>query len=771
MENKDIIKIIDEKNLFYLTLDQMANKLSKKIGLSLDDTKFKVKELLENGDLMFDENHRLFLTCKRGYIKCKISANKKGYAFAEIIDNPNNVSDIFIPKNYLNGALDEDLVLVQINNRQEDGLADGEVISVLKHNTEYIVGEFVVNSSKCFVQPDDEKFPIVKINRADRMGAVNGDKVVARVIFDSNVAERRGVICECLGKAGTVSAEELSIIRSYKLRHEFSDEVMKETEKIKPTVDDNDKKGRVDFTKSRIITIDGEDSRDFDDAISVERRKDGGYIVGIHIADVTHYVTEGGAIDSEAFLRGNSAYFPDLVIPMLPEKLSNGICSLREGEDRLTLSVIAELDKDAKVLSSKIVEGVIRSCHRMTYTKIQAMLNGNEEVIENYKDIYEDVLIYQEISKKLKQLRRARGEIRMDIPEAKVYEKGNGEIDHIEKEIQDESHELIESLMILANEIVAEKFFSKKLPFVYRVHEKPEASKVTKLVDVFAGLGINAKIDADNPSCYDYQKLSELLEKDDRKYTLMKILLRSMMKACYSDKCLGHFGIASTFYCHFTSPIRRYPDLTIHRIIKASLKKTASKNIHLNYDALVGKVSTQASLTERRADEAERAVDDYKKALYMQQHLGEVYTGIISGVHDFGVFVELDNTIEGLIKFEYMPVDRYDYDEKSQTLVGGKHTFRLGDKIDVICVNANTRLRQIDFDIAERLNHASIEEILAMRNNSFGKKQHRKTTTKPKPTTSHKKVKYKKNDDRFSSRRREKSKTKKIKQSRMKVKF
>lgn len=715
MENKEILKIIQDNGLIYLTFEQTTKNLMSLAKISKIEASDAIKFLIEDGELMYDNNKRLFLTKQRGYIKCKICANKKGYAFAQILDNPTNRQDIFIPKDFINGALDEDIVLVRVFNSFE-GSEEGEVMSVLRRTNEYIVGEMKLITKKYFCVPDDEKFPMLRINSADKLGAVEGDKVVAKIIFDSDGEQLRGVVIECLGKAGTVPAEEMAIIRSFKVRDKFSETVLNEASTIPEEVSEKDKKDRLDLTLYRTITIDGEDSRDFDDAISVEKLKEG-YRLGVHIADVSHYVKKGSAIDEEAYLRGNSVYFPDLVIPMLPERLSNGICSLREGVERLTLSVIIDFDKDCKVVKSKIANSVIKSNHRMTYTKVQKMLEGDAETIEQYKDIYDDILLYAEISKKLKKLRHDRGEIRLDIPEPKVYENDLREIDRIEKHIQDESHEMIESLMIIANEVVAETFFAKKIPFVYRVHEKPETSRVEKLVDVCAGLGIHAKFDTEDISTYDYQKLTEQIEDDPRKWTLMKIILRSMMKACYQEKCLGHFGIASTFYCHFTSPIRRYPDLLIHRIIKSYLDGKKAKDLHLEFDAVVGTTSMQSSLTEKRADEVERAVDDYKKALYMKNHMGEKYIGTISGVHEFGIFVELENTIEGLIRFEYLPVDAYEYDDRAQILKGEKHCYKLGDQLEVICVNANTKLRQIDFELAERLNNASIEEIIAIRNN------------------------------------------------------
>lgn len=734
MDTKIIIDCIQEKSLQYLTYENMVKKLASILDISKKEIRLALDKMLEDGELRFDENNRLYITSQRGYIKCKILANKKGYAFAEIIDNKDGESDIFIPKDMMKGALDGDIVLVDVTNNINKNL-EGRVVDILEHTTEYIVGELELRAGKTYLIPDDEKFPIVRINAADRLGAVVGDKVVARILFE-HTEFLRGVVTECLGKAGTVSAEQMAIIRSFKIRDIFPDNVLNEANNIPSEVRAKDKKDRLDLTNLRTITIDGEDSRDFDDAISVEKTKTG-YTVGVHIADVSNYVLKGSALDSEAHLRGNSVYFPDQVIPMLPEKLSNGICSLREGVERLTLSVIIELDKDCKVKKSSIANSFIVSKHRMTYTKVQKMLEGDKTVIDEYKDIYQDILLYAEINKKLKALRFARGEIRLAIPEAKVYQNADGTIDRIEKEIQDESHELIESLMILANEVVAETFFVKKLPFVYRIHEKPDTAKVTKLVEQFKGLGVFADINVEEPSVFDYQKLAKDIEGDAREDTLMKLILRSMMKACYSEKCLGHFGIASTFYCHFTSPIRRYPDLLIHRIIKEYLKGKEQKALCLEFNEAVQTASVQSSLTEKRADDVERAVDDYKKALYMQQHLGEKFVGTISGVHEFGIFVELDNTIEGLIRFEYLPVDSYDYDEKSQILQGHKHCYKLGDKVEVICVNANTKLRQIDFDLAERLNNATLQDLIDMRNNNFSSKskikQENKKTKKEKP--------------------------------------
>ena len=727
----DILKIINDNKLVYLTFDELAKELSLITLKDRPTTKLMIKELLESGDLLFDFNQHIYIPASRGYIKCVVRGNQKGFLFAERLDGAGH--DIFIPRHATLNAVNSDIVWVRINQTIDNYNPEGEVVHIIKRNTEYVVGTLQVSKNGIVVDCDDDKFPNIKIFKPDLMGANNGDKVVAKIVFDDLNQTMHGVITEVLGKAGSVSAEQLSIIRSYKVKDKFEDNTLKEASKIKQNITPKDLEGREDFKDLRTITIDGEDSRDFDDAISVERIEKGGYRLGVHIADVSHYVKEGSALDDEAFIRGTSVYFPDLVIPMLPEQLSNGICSLREGVERLTLSVLIDLDKDCNILNSRISEGVIISKHRMTYTAVQKIIDGDKELIEQYGDVANDILDYVEISKKLKEKRFARGEIRFDIPEPQIFENEDGTIAKIEKRPIDESHQLIESLMILANEVVAKTYFSKKYPFVYRVHEKPETERVETLIEVLKALHINVSINTKDIKPYDFQKILNDMGDDTRKDTINKIILRTMMKARYAPECLGHFGIASTFYCHFTSPIRRYPDLMIHRIIKASLKGQKAKESRIHFEEIVAKACEQASLTEKRADEVEREVDDYKKALYMKQYLGEVFDGIVSGVQEFGIFVELDNTIEGMIKFENLPIDNYDYDAKAMQLSGSKHIYRLGDKVQVMVVASNTHTRRIEFELADRVKPSSLEEIAKQKDKSNKEKMGRSKKSTPTP--------------------------------------
>ena len=693
----DILKIIREKKLIYLTIDKLSQQLATILNENKLELKQQIVSLIHDGTLFLDENKKVSISADKGYFKAKLTLNKKGYGFARV----EGYNDFFIPAYAINGAFDGDDCLVEITNQKTPEDIEGRVVSFLKRNTTHIVGTYIVGKSKNVVFPDDERLPQIRIFKNDALNANNNEKVWVEIDMDTiSDSSMRGKIIEVLGQANTPKAEQLSIIRSYNLKERFDEKTLQDAKKINQNIEISNFKNRQDFTKQKVITIDGEDARDFDDAISVERQENGGYKLYVHIADVSNYVVENSALDKEAYFRGTSVYFPNQVIPMLPKELSNGICSLSEGQNRLVLTVIIDLDKDCNVLSSKIVEGIIKSAHRMTYTEIKNILLGDALLIEKYQDVYDDILAYQEISQKLLKIRKTRGEIRMNLPEPFILENEAGEIVSIEKRFQDEAHEIIESLMILTNECVAKKFYDLGIPFVYRIHEKPDEEKVSRLSNILTNMGISNQLLIDGDKPITYQKLLERLKGTSKETTLTKMVLRSMMKAKYSPNCLGHFGLASEYYCHFTSPIRRYPDLLIHRIIKGYINGVPKNDLVLKFKNFVAKASDQSSETERVADEAEREVDDYKKALYMTKFLGQEFTGTVSGVQEFGIFVELDNSVEGLIRLESLPQDEYVYDDLSLTLKGKNYTFTIGDELNVIVANANTRLRQVDFDLA-----------------------------------------------------------------------
>lgn len=693
----DLVNLIRREKLSYYSLETLVKKLKKLTNEADIDLKNEINALIETGVLFLDENNKISISADRGYLTAVVSVNKKGYGFAKVENYP----DFFIPAFAINGAFDGDLCLVEITNTNAEQDIEARVVKVLKRNTTHVVGTFISGKSKDVVFPDDVRLPQIRIYKGDALNAQNNQKVWVELDINSigtNIAH--GKIVEILGKANQPKAEQLSIIRSFNLQDKFDQKTLTEAKNINQTVDLRKYKKRADYTKQRVITIDGEDARDFDDALAVEKWGNG-YKLYVHIADVSQYVTENCALDKTAFERGTSVYFSNQVIPMLPKELSNGICSLNEGVDRLTLTVEIVLDENVHVLESSVHEGVICSSHRMTYTEVMGIINGDNLLKEKYSDVYDDILAYQQISAKLKIQREARGEIRFNLPEPYILENDAGEIVSIEKRMQDEAHEVIESLMILANECVAKQFFDIKLPFIYRVHEKPDADKLLRITNILNNFGVANSLDKEGDKPMAFQQITKKILGMPGETTMMKLLLRSMMKARYAPECLGHFGLASEFYCHFTSPIRRYPDLMIHRIIKQYLNGVPLDELKRKYPPIVARASEQASATEKNADQAEREVDDYKKALYMHKFLGEQFTGTISGVQEFGIFVELENGVEGLVRAEDLPMDNYVYDDMNLSLKGETHTYTIGDKIDIIVANTNTQLRQIDFTLAD----------------------------------------------------------------------
>ena len=692
----NLIELIREHKLIYLTLDNLSKKLSQITKEAQIDLKLQINDLIKDGVLFLGDDKKISISADRGFYKAKMVLNKKGYGFAQVDGYP----DFFIPAFAINGAFDNDDCLVEITNRKSDEEIEGRVVRILSRNTTHVVGTFVEGKNKNVVFPDDEKLPQIRVFKNDCGNAKNNDKVWVEI--DLNTIETntmRGRVIEVLGKANTPKAEQISIIRSFNLVEEFEPEVLAAARAISQKVDLRNFKKRENFTEQRVITIDGEDARDFDDAIAVERLENGGYKLYVHIADVSNYVVENSPLDKCAFKRGTSVYFPNMVIPMLPKEISNGICSLSEGVNRLVLSVVMELDANCNIKSSRIVEGVIKSTHRMTYTEVQNILAGDEFLIEKYADVHDDILCYKEIRDKLSLQKKARGEIRMNLPEPFILENSQGEIISIENRIQDESHEIIEALMVLTNEVVAKTFFDLALPFVYRVHEKPDEMKATNLAQLLQNMGVPNEIAKEYEKPMTFQKAIEKIAGTPKERTLTKLILRSMMKARYAPQCLGHFGLASEFYCHFTSPIRRYPDLMIHRIIKQYINGVPKTDLKVKYTPIVERASEQSSVTEKNADEAEREVDDYKKCVYMSKFLGEKFTGTISGVQEFGIFVELENGIEGLVKLDYLPQDEYIYDDMALTLHGSHNHFTIGDEVQIVVAAANTRLRQIDFEL------------------------------------------------------------------------
>ena len=554
-----------------------------------------------------------------------------------------------------------------------------------------------------FVIPDDRKITrdiFVPVERS--MGAMDGHKVVVELTDPgSGIKSPEGRIIEILGHENDPGVDVLSIIRGYDLPVEFPEKVLKQAERIPDAVEDTDITGRLDLRDLMMVTIDSEEAKDLDDAVSLYKEGDE-YVLGVHIADVTHYVREDSALDKEALKRGTSVYLADRVIPMLPHRLSNGICSLNGGVDRLTLSCIMTFNREGELTGHEIAESVIRTNARMTYTAVNGIIEKKDEkLMKEYGELVPMFLLMDEFAGILRERRRKRGAIDFDLPETKIVVDDKGEPVEIMPYERNSATKLIEEFMLAANETVAEHFFRKELPFVYRIHEDPETEKIEKLAAYIRNFGFDIKVKNDKVHPKEIQKLLKKTEGTPQEALVARLALRSMQRAKYSTSCLGHFGLASKYYCHFTSPIRRYPDLQIHRIIKECLHGKLKTSRAEHYHKILPEVAMRSSSRERLAEEVERETDKLKKAQYMSRHIGEEFSGVISGVTEWGIYVELPNTVEGLVHISKLSDDYFTYDEDVCELIG-KRTGRryvLGQKVDVRVSGVDMGIRAVDFDI------------------------------------------------------------------------
>ena len=700
---KVVDKLILNKSITFADLSSFVKtkepikQVSKKPYNKLGKKYYKENTDFENNVLQAYEILNRKDSKKKVYkIQGTIQSTSKGYAF--LIPSDPNFEDVFIAQKDLKGAVNNDVVVVEarlMGKRRPEG----KVLQVIERGNEFVIGKISINKSGAYVTPDDVKFgkdifvPLSKIN-----GATNGYKVVVKVErYYNNKKMPDGIVSEVLGEPNELETEVKAIIRSYNLYETFPKKVSEVAKTIPTEINKKKYPNRLDLTKELIFTIDGEDTRDIDDAISLTQKDNGHMVLGVHIADVGEYVPRNSIIDKEAFKRGTSVYFPNLVLPMLPRELSNGICSLNEGVDRLALSVFIEYDENFKKVDTKITESIINSKKRFTYTEVYAILSGDETAIKNNKPFVDTLNKMNELAHALMDERKKAGYIEFDIPEVKVTLDLLGDVLKVQPRENNDSHKLIEAFMVAANEVVSEFFSKNKIPFVYRIHETPDEEKMQKFVKFIQELGVTTTLNPAKTTPLDVQYLLRQVKDSDYSYVVNRICLRSMRKAKYSPDCLGHFGLALKYYSHFTSPIRRYPDLTIHRIIKDYLRKNLNGSALAELKGFVLASSVNSSEREVNAEKVERDVDDLYKVMYMRNHLGEEYDGIISGVTGFGVFVELDNTVEGLLRVEDLPQDRYEFDEERYLLVGTHNKFTIGDKVRVKCVGANILNREIDF--------------------------------------------------------------------------
>lgn len=665
----------------------------------------KTLKTMEKEGLIFRTKKDKFALPERlGLITGKLQAHAKGFGF--LIPEIEGEKDVFIPSSFINGAMNGDRILVQITREDKNGKKrEGEVIQILERANTKIIGVYEDSKNFGFVIAEDTRISQdIFISKKDRNGAKDGDVVVVEVTkWPEKRRSPEGVVKEVLGQKGDKGLDILTIIKKYGLPEEFPPKVQAFAAGIDEEIPLKEYKRRKDLRDVRMVTIDGEDAKDLDDAVSIERLDNGRYRLGVHIADVSHYVREKNPLDKEALKRGTSVYLIDRVIPMLPKKLSNGICSLNPKVDRLTLSCIMIIDGSGKVLDHEIVESVIRTNERMTYTDVTKILRDNDpELSKRYDYLLDDFKAMEELCNILYKKRTKRGAIDFEFEESKIILNEFGKPIDIKPYEREIANRIIEEFMLVCNETVAEHMFWSHLPFVYRIHEDPDEEKLEKFREFIYNLGYIVKWNGEVKP----RNLQEILEKVKGKKeetVVSTLLLRSMMRAKYSPECVGHFGLAAKYYCHFTSPIRRYPDLQIHRIIKEFINGKIDDDRSKKLTDLVDYAARQSSERENIATEAEREVDDLKKAEYMLDRIGEEFEGIVSSVTSFGMFVELPNTIEGLIHITALDDDYYIYDENHLCLMGErtKKIYRLGDFVKVRCSKVDIPNREIYFDMVE----------------------------------------------------------------------
>ena len=673
-----------------------------------------LKTMEKEGLIIRTKKDKFALPERLGLVTGTLQAHAKGFGF--LIPEKEGEKDVFIPSSFINGAMNGDKILVQITKEDKNGKKrEGEVVQILERGTTKIIGVYEDSRNFGFVVAEDTRInQDIFISKKDRNGAKDGDVVVVKVTkWPEKRRSPEGVVVEVLGQKGDKGLDILTIIKKFGLPEEFPDKVLSYAGNIEEEIDPKEYNRRTDLRDVTMVTIDGEDAKDLDDAVSLEKLSNGRYKLGVHIADVSHYVREKNPLDKEALKRGTSVYLIDRVIPMLPKKLSNGICSLNPKVDRLALSCFMIIDNNGKVLDSEIMESVIRTNERMTYTDVTKILRDNDEsLIDRYKDLVPMFKEMEELCNILNKKRLKRGAIDFDFEESKITLNDLGKPIDIKPYEREIANRIIEEFMLVCNETIAETMYWANLPFVYRIHEEPDEEKLQKLKEFVFNLGYVIKWNGDVKP----RNLQEILEKIKGKKeetVISTLLLRSMMQARYSPECTGHFGLAAQYYCHFTSPIRRYPDLQIHRIIKEYLNGKLDEKRIKKLTTLVDYASKQSSETERIAQQAEREVDDLKKAEYMLDRLGEEFEGIVSSVTSFGMFVELPSTIEGLVHITALDDDYYVYNEDHLCLIGErtKKVYRLGDSVKVKCSKIDIPNREIFFDLVE--DEYSREEIKA----------------------------------------------------------
>ncbi|EIJ80612.1 ribonuclease R [Bacillus methanolicus PB1] len=684
-----------------------VQELEQAFGIE-DSTTFKefVKALVimeEKGLVVRTRSNRYGLPEKMNLIRGKLTGHAKGFAF--VIPEEPGMDDIFIPPNETNNAMHGDTVLVRISTESSGQRREGTVVRVIERGTQQIVGTYSESNHFGFVIPDDKKFASdIFIPKSASKGAVEGHKVVVKLTtYPEGRKSAEGEVIKILGHKNDPGVDILSVIHKYGLPLSFPEEVLQQANETPDTINESEIANRRDLRDEMIVTIDGVDAKDLDDAVTVTKLENGNYKLGVHIADVSYYVREGTPIDREAGERGTSVYLVDRVIPMIPHRLSNGICSLNPKVDRLTLSCIMEINADGEVVNHEIFQSVIKTTERMTYHDVNKILvDKDEELRQRYEPLVPMFEMMEELASILRNKRMKRGAIDFDFKEAKVIVDEEGKPTDVVIRERSVAERLIEEFMLAANETVAEHFHWLDVPFIYRIHEDPKEDKLRRFFEFITNFGYIVKGTANHVHPRALQEIIEEVQGKPEEMVVSTVMLRSMQQAKYKPENLGHFGLSTDFYTHFTSPIRRYPDLIVHRLIRTYLiEGKMDPATREKWNARLPDIAEHSSNMERRAVDAERETDELKKAEYMEDKIGQEFDGIISSVTNFGMFVELPNTIEGLVHVSYMTDDYYRYDERHYAMIGERtgNVFRIGDEITVRVIHVNKDERSIDFEI------------------------------------------------------------------------
>lgn len=759
---QDLLNFMRETAYKPMTYQELEQHFKLKDAVEFKNFLKMLNEMEDAGVIIRTRTNRYGVPERMNLIRGKLQAHPKGFGF--LIPEDSRQPDVYIHANDMRGAMNGDTILVRIISKSiSGGRLEGEVARIVERGNKQIVGLFQPHDSFGFVIPDDRQInKDIFIAKENFQGAVAGQKVVVEIVkYPEGRAAAEGRIVEILGHKDDPGVDILSIIRKYQLPESFPEEVIREAEQVPDTIEAHELEGRKDLRHLPIVTIDGADAKDLDDAVYVERLENGNYRLYVSIADVAYYVKEGSSLDREAYRRGCSVYLTDRVIPMLPHRLSNGICSLNPKVDRLTMTCEMEFDDKAKIVRHDIYTSVIRTVERMTYTDVRKIVADEDpEVIQKYEHLKDNFLLMKQLALKLRKNRMERGAIDFDFQESKIIVDEQGKPLDIVKRERSIAEQIIEEFMLAANETVAEHFYWLKAPFIYRIHEDPDSEKLMSFMEFITNFGYVVKGTANKVHPRALQTLLEDIKGTKEETVLSTMLLRSMKQARYEAENLGHFGLAAEFYTHFTSPIRRYPDLVIHRVIREVLLKGSLDDERIDELALkLPDIARQSSERERLAVEAERETDDLKKAEFMLDKVGEEYEGIVSGVTSFGMFVELDNTVEGLIRLSDMNDDYYHFHERQMALIGERtaRVYRIGDEVKVRVARVNLEERTIDFELVKtKPRKKKTVEVIKL--GAIGKAAGKKD--KKKRNSNEKKAKKKKAADASGKKKR---KTKRMK--------